>query len=73
MNENYHLEHHIFPRTPSYNLPAMHKLIWSRLPQAIYAKSYSHFLFSLIKAGIKKDLNPMGVVHPKSSLPVNLP
>lgn len=66
MNENYHLEHHIFPRTPSYNLPAMHKLIWNRLPQAIYAESYLHFLFSLLKAGLKKDLNPMGVVHPKS-------
>ncbi len=66
MNENYHLEHHIFPRTPSYNLPEMHKLIWDRLPQAIYAESYPHFLFSLLKAGLKKDLSPMGVVHPKS-------
>lgn len=70
LNENYHLEHHIFPRTPSYNLPAMHKLIWHRLPQAIYAKSYFHFLFGLLKAGLKKDLNPMGVVHPKNEVSI---
>jgi len=66
MNENYHLEHHIFPRTPSYNLPAMHKLIWNKLPQAIYSKSYIHFLLSFLKAGIKKDLKPMGVVKPNA-------
>ncbi len=65
LNENYHLEHHIFPRTPSYNLQAMHALIWNRLPQAIYSESYLHFLFGLLKAALKNDLNPMGVVHPK--------
>ncbi len=68
LNENYHLEHHIFPRTPSYNLPEMHTLIWNRLPQAIYSKSYFHFLFGLLKAGIKNDLSPMGVVHPKDKV-----
>ena len=65
MNENYHLEHHIFPRTPSYHLPAMHKLIWDRLPQAIYSKSYLHFLYDMLKAYIKRDLSPMGVVSPQ--------
>ena len=68
INENYHLEHHIFPRTPSYNLPAMHALIWNRLPQAIYSESYGHFLFNLLKAALRQDLNPMGVVHPKSEV-----
>ncbi|MCC2631250.1 MAG: fatty acid desaturase, partial [Candidatus Paceibacter sp.] len=67
LHENYHLEHHIFPRTPSYNLPAMHALIWDRLPQAIYSKSYPHFLYGLLKAALKKDLNPMGVVTPKQN------
>jgi len=70
LNENYHLEHHIFPRTPSYNLPAMHALIWNRLPEAIYAESYGHFLFNLLKAAIKQDLNPMGVVHPKDGISI---
>lgn len=70
MNENYHLEHHIFPRTPSYNLPAMHGLIWNRLPEAIYADSYGHFLFNLLKSALKQDLNPMGVVHPKSEVSI---
>lgn len=67
INENYHLEHHIFPRTPSYNLPAMHKLIWKRLPQAIYSESYPKFLFGMLKAALKQDLSPMGVVTPKYS------
>lgn len=70
LNENYHLEHHIFPRTPSYNLPAMHALIWNRLPEAIYAESYGRFLFSLLKASLKQDLNPMGVVHPKDEISI---
>ncbi len=68
LNENYHLEHHIFPRTPSYNLPKMHTLIWNRLPQAIYSKSYAHFLFGLMKAAFKKDLRPMGVVYPRDGV-----
>ena len=64
MNENHHLEHHIFPRTPSYNLRAMHALIWDRLPQAMYSESYPRFLFGMIKAAIRQDLSPMGVVNP---------
>ena len=68
LNENYHLEHHIFPRTPSYNLPAMHTLIWNRLPEAIYAKSYGHFLFCLLKSALKQDLHPLGVVHPRDGI-----
>jgi fatty acid desaturase len=62
--ENYHLEHHLFPRTPSYNLSAMHSLVWHRLPQAIYSESYLHFLFSFFKAAFKNELGPMGVVNP---------
>ena len=65
LHENYHLEHHLFPRIPSYNLPKVHKLIWERLPEAIYAKSYLGFLMQMIKAGLKNNSGPLGVTHPK--------
>lgn len=60
--ENYHLEHHIFPRVPSYNLPAVHALIWKRLPYAVYATSYMSFLLNFFRAAFKLDLRPLGVV-----------
>ncbi|MFK5923701.1 MAG: fatty acid desaturase [Verrucomicrobiota bacterium] len=66
MYENYHLEHHLFPSVPSYNLRKMHNLIWNRLPEAIYSRTYLQFLRDLLKAAIRNDLNPMGVVRPAS-------
>ena len=33
LNMNYHIEHHIFPAVPYYNLPALHELIKDELPQ----------------------------------------
>src|SRR5262249_10177857 len=35
LNENYHLEHHLFPEVPSYPLPELHRLIWTKLPRAV--------------------------------------
>lgn len=32
LNMNYHLEHHLFPAVPYYNLPALHKEIKAHLP-----------------------------------------
>ena len=64
--ENYHLEHHIFPRVPSYNLAAAHALIWDRLPYAVYAPSYMSFLVNFFKAACKRDLRPLGVVTPRN-------
>ena len=66
LHENYHLEHHLFPGVPSYNLPRMHALIWDRLPEALYARSYTRFLEGMFKAALRNDLRPMGVVHPMS-------
>jgi fatty acid desaturase len=64
MNENLHLEHHLFPSMPSYNLGKTHELIWDRLPEALYAKSYLQFLYQMVKAAVKNDLDPQGVVIP---------
>jgi fatty acid desaturase len=66
LHENYHLEHHIFPRVPSYNLAAAHVLIWNRLPYAVYAPSYVSFLANFFKAARKRDLRPLGVVTPRN-------
>jgi fatty acid desaturase len=30
----YHIEHHMFPTVPSYNLPKLHKLLKNQMPQA---------------------------------------
>ncbi len=73
LHENYHLEHHIFPGVPSYNLAEMHALIWNRLPEAIYSQSYSQFLLGLLKAAFRNDLKPMGVVRPKYESQTNIP
>jgi fatty acid desaturase len=29
----YHIEHHLFPQIPFYNLPKLHKLIKNQLPK----------------------------------------
>jgi fatty acid desaturase len=68
LNENFHLEHHLFPTAPSYNLSKLHKLIWKRLPEALYSESYFHFLYKLVKAGLKNDLAPQGIVHPNKKI-----
>ena len=32
-NMNYHIEHHMFPMVPFYNLPKLHRLVKSQLPR----------------------------------------
>lgn len=71
LHENYHLEHHLFPQIPSYNLKRAHALVWHRLPEALYAKSYLAFLFLFFKAAIKLDLRPAGRVQPAQSGPAS--
>ncbi|MGB0414883.1 MAG: fatty acid desaturase family protein [Coraliomargarita sp.] len=71
LHENYHLEHHLFPQVPSYNLKHTHNLIWRRLPRALYAKSYLHFLFGFFNALVSRDLQPMGIVRPQSKFASN--
>jgi fatty acid desaturase len=64
MHENYHLEHHVFPSAPSYHLGKIHGLIWDRLPEGLYSRSYSGFLFGFLRAASRNDLNPLGIVRP---------
>lgn len=60
LNENYHLEHHLFPEIPSYNLARVHQLIWSRLPHVVTGTSYLAFLFRFFLASLKMDDKPIG-------------
>jgi fatty acid desaturase len=57
MNMNYHIEHHIYPTVPFYNLPKLHKLIKSQLPPP--NESFISGLIEMIPAIIKqsKDKN----------------
>jgi fatty acid desaturase len=59
LNENYHLEHHLFPEVPSYNLPLLHALLRPRLPHAVEAPSYSRFLAGFIGRSLHGDESPM--------------
>jgi len=57
MNMNYHIEHHIFPTVPFYNLPKLHHQIKNQLPEPNV--SFISGLFEMIPAIIKqsKDKN----------------
>ena len=61
LNENYHLEHHLFPEVPSYNLPRLHDLLRARLTHAVEAPSYSRFLAAFIGRSLHGDESPLGV------------
>ena len=51
---NYHVEHHLFPRIPWYNLPRVHALLKDQYEEAgtsIY-KSYLRFLWDGLRTGV---------------------
>ena len=53
VNLNYHLEHHLFPAVPWYNLPKVHTLLQEEYEQAgafIYS-SYLRFLVDAFRYG----------------------
>ena len=62
-NENFHLEHHLFPEVPSYNLKALHRLVFPRMPRATTARSYTGFLGQFVKQSWRLDETPIGVMH----------
>ena len=60
----YHIEHHMFPMVPSYNLPKLHKVIKNQLPKPLTLfEAYKE----IIPAVIKKSKDP------EYFIPVNLP
>ena len=67
LNENYHLEHHLFPEIPSYHLPRLHQLIWPKLPRAVSGHSYLAFLATFFRATPRMDETPIGLVIRESA------
>ena len=63
LNENYHLEHHLYPEVPSYHLPALHRAAWDHLPRTCEDTSYLGFLVRFVQQSWALDETPVGVVH----------
>jgi fatty acid desaturase len=61
LNENYHLEHHLYPEIPSYNLRKLHLLLRDRLPRSVTGRSYSGFMVRFLRATWRRDETPIGV------------
>ena len=62
MNENYHLEHHLYPNVPFYNLRELHTILAERWPRALTVPSYSWFLMRFFKATLTLDDTPIGII-----------
>jgi fatty acid desaturase len=61
LNENYHLEHHLFPEIPSYNLPRLRARLHARLPHTVEAASYSRFLAGFVARSFRGDESMLGL------------
>jgi fatty acid desaturase len=58
---NLHLEHHLYPKVPSYNLPALHRLLWPRLPRVVAGRSYLAFLLQFLGLAVRLGDEPIGL------------
>ncbi|MEA5581224.1 fatty acid desaturase [Nodularia harveyana UHCC-0300] len=61
VHENFHLEHHLFPSVPSYNLPKLHKLVLPQINRRVTCKSYLSFLLQFFRASLRQDETPIGL------------
>ena len=55
-NENYHLEHHLYPGIPWYRLPSAHRLLEPELRRrgAPFIRSYTSFVIQFIRHSLKR-------------------
>jgi fatty acid desaturase len=55
-NENYHLEHHLYPAVPWYNLPRLHQELKEELvlQGAPYIPSYFAFVHDFVIASFRR-------------------
>ena len=65
-NMQYHLEHHIFPQVPFYNLPKLHQVVKDQLPPP--NPSFIAGLKEMIPAVIKQTRDPNYFLQKKSSV-----
>ncbi len=59
LHENYHLEHHLLPRVPSYNLPELGRLLEPRLPRRVVGSSYLALVARFLWAARTMDETPV--------------
>ena len=59
LHENLHLEHHLFPEIPSYNLSRVHSLIAPRLPRAVTGRSYLAFVARFLALTFSRSPQPI--------------
>jgi fatty acid desaturase len=63
LNENFHLEHHLFPEVPSYNLARLHDLLADRIPYRVTGTSYLAFVGRFLAATPRMREEPIGLVR----------
>ncbi|HEY8020325.1 MAG TPA: fatty acid desaturase [Thermoanaerobaculia bacterium] len=61
LNENLHLEHHLFPEVPSYHLPGLRALLRPHLSRAVEGSSYTRFLAGFVARSLRGDDSVMGL------------
>jgi len=56
-NENYHLEHRLYPRVPWHHLPTVHAALASPLKEqgAPYIRSYAAFVLEFIRGSLQRS------------------
>jgi fatty acid desaturase len=63
INENFHLEHHLFPGVPGYHLGRLHELLRPHLPRRVLCTSYFSFLLTFLRQARHMDNRPIGLVR----------
>jgi len=63
MNENYHLEHHLFPSVPCDRLGELKRILERRWPRALVAPSYTWFLARFFSAVARMDPATIGRIE----------
>lgn len=63
LNENLHLEHHLFPDVPSYNLPALHNALAPHVPERIVSRGYIRFLRAFVGRARTGDTSVLGATQ----------
>ena len=55
-NENFHLEHHLYPAVPWYNLPRVHESMKQQLEDggAPFIDSYTQFVAEFVSASLRR-------------------
>ncbi len=61
LNENLHLEHHLFPEIPSHHLPAVSRMLEEKAPRQVRSRSYFGFLAAFFGRGFRREREPIGL------------